>query len=168
MYYRVNWNPVARIIVMESGADAAPAVINGYMDLGSFRHSPPTSENDTLPGQVYTDSHVLYQHAQEALYHIGQLDMQTVKIFLDIPRTISIGTGTVAMVVGQVTSALPVTTVPANASKEVKFSTSNAAVATVDGKGIVKAISAGDAVITVKSSADESVTATRNVTVTAS
>ena len=58
------------------------------------------------------------------------------------------------------TTELEVSALPLGSSNSVKFTSSNESVATVSSKGVVKAISAGDTVITATSTLDETVKAT--------
>lgn len=168
MYYRINWKLATREVRLESAANAAPALLAGYTDLGSFKHGPGKTDDTQaqLPGmQVYPENHVLYHHVQEALYHVGVQDMQTVEILLDGVRSLTIGSGNLNVAVGATSPALTVTVTPENASKEVVWTSSNKAVATVDAAGKVTGVSAGNAVITAKSVGDASISATRNVVV---
>ncbi len=58
------------------------------------------------------------------------------------------------------TTEIEVTALPTGSSNAVKFTSSNESVATVTSKGVVKAISAGDTVITATSTLDETIKAT--------
>ena len=80
--------------------------------------------------------------------------------------SIALNEDALTLTVGQ-TATLEVTVLPGNATdKSVSWSTSAAAVATVS-DGVVNAVAAGQAVITVTSAADSSITASCTVTVTA-
>ena len=116
--------------------------------------------------QGLADNHVLYHHVQDALYKQGVQDMKSVKIYVDRPRSISIGAGTLNVAVGANSAPLNVTATPSGATdKEVVYTSSNTAKATVNEKGVVHGVAAGNAVITAKLKSDETISATRNVTV---
>lgn len=169
MYYRINYHAASRTIRLESGSGSAPAAISGggYTSLGTFRHDNDAEVSTGLNGmQGLADNHVLYQHVQDALYKQGVQDMQSIKIYIDRPRSISIGTGTLNVAVDADSAPLTVTMTPAGATdKEVTFSSSDEAVATVNDKGVVHGVAAGSSVITATLKSDNTITATRNVTV---
>ncbi len=85
MFYRINWHPPSRRILLESNANAAPAAIGGaYTNLGAFEHNNEDEESTDLNGmQGLADNHVLYHHVQDVLYKQGVQDMQSVKIYVD-------------------------------------------------------------------------------------
>lgn len=167
MFYRINWKASTKTVLLETGAVSAPAVVAGYVDAGSFQHGPDKDDDTQLSGaQHFTDNHVLYHHVQEALYKLDHEDMQSVSIHLDRLRTISIGTGTVNLVVGA-TSQLTAVPTPTNANGKVTWASSDPTKATVSATGLVTGVAAGNATITATSATDDTVTATRAVTVTA-
>ena len=168
MFYRINWHPSSRRILLESNANAAPAAIGGaYTNLGTFEHDNEDEESTGLNGmQGLADNHVLFHHVQDALYKQGVQDMQSVKIYVNRTRSISIGSGTLTVAVGANSAPLNVTVTPSGSTdKEVVYTSSNTAVATVNSKGVVHGVKAGNAVITAKLKSDATITATRNVTV---
>lgn len=168
MFYRINWHAATRRVLLESNANAAPAAIGGaYTNLGTFEHDNEDEESTGLNGmQGLADNHVLYHHVQDALYKQGVQNMQSVKIYVDRPWAISIGTGTLNVAVGADSAPLSVTVTPSGATdKEVIYTSSHEAVATVNEKGVVHGVAAGSAVVTAKLKSDETITATRNVTV---
>ena len=168
MFYRINWHPSTRRVLLESNANAAPAAIGGaYANLGTFEHDNEDEESTGLNGmQGLADNHVLYHHVQDALYKQSIQDMQSVKIYVDRPRSISIGIGTLNVAVGADSAPLSVTPTPAGATdKDVTFTSSNPTKATVNEKGVVHGVAAGNAVITAKLKSSKTITATRNVTV---
>ena len=85
MFYRINWDPSSRRILLESNANAAPAAIGGaYTNLGTFEHNNESEESTGLNGmQDLADNHVVFHHVQDALYKQGVQDMQSIKIFID-------------------------------------------------------------------------------------
>lgn len=169
MFYRINYHAASKLIRLESGSGSAPAAISGggYTSLGTFRHDNDAEASTGLNGmQGLADNHVLYHHVQDALYKQGVQDMQSVKIYVDRPRSISIGAGTLNVAVGANSAPLNVTATPSGATdKEVVYTSSNTAKATVNEKGVVHGVAAGNAVITAKLKSDETISATRNVTV---
>ena len=171
MYYRINYHAASRTVRLESGSDSAPAAISGggYTNLGSFRHDNDAEVSTGLNGmQALADNYVLYLHVQDALYKQGVQDMQSIKIFIDGVRAIAIGTGTLSVAVGANSAPLTPTFTPTTATdKDVIYSSSDTSKATVNASGVVHGVAAGSAVITAKLKSNESITATRNVTVTA-
>ena len=169
MFYRMNWHAATRRVLLESGANSAPAAIGGagMTNLGTFEHDNEAEESTGLNGmQGLADNHVLFHHVQDVLYKQGVQDMQSVKIYVDRPRSISIGTGTLNVAVGANSAPLNVTVTPSGATnKEVVYTSSDTAKATVNEKGVVHGVAAGNAVITAKLKSDETISATRNVTV---
>ena len=169
MFYRINWHAATRRVLLESGSNAAPAAIGGagMTNLGTFEHDNEAEESTGLNGmQGLADNHVVFHHVQDVLYKRGVQDMQSVKIFIDRPRSISIGAGTLNVAVGANSAPLNLTVTPSGATdKEVIYTSSNTAKATVNKKGVVHGVAAGNAVITAKLKSDETVSAARNVTV---
>ena len=169
MFYRINWHAASKLIRLESGSGSAPAAISGggYTSIGTFRHDNDAEASTGLNGmQGLADNHVLYHHVQDALYKQGVQDMQSVKIYVDRPRSISIGTGTLNVTVGANSAPLNVTATPSGATdKEVVYTSSDTAKATVNEKGVVHGVAAGNAVITAKLKSDKTISATRNVTI---
>lgn len=169
MFYRINWHAATHRVLLESGANAAPAAIGGagMTNLGTFEHDNEAEESTGLNGmQGLADNHVVFHHVQGVLYKQGVQDMQSVKIFIDRPRSISIGAGTLNVAVGADSAPLSVTLTPAGATdKEVVYTSSNTAKAAVNEKGVVHGVAAGNAVITARLKSDKTVSATRNVTV---
>ena len=166
--YRVNYNKTTRVVRLESSAGAAPAAIGGaYTDAGTFKHGD--GNDDSLPGmQTLDENHVLYHHVRERLYFVNEQNMQHLSIILDGVRTISIGLGTLTVAAGANSPALTLTTVPADATdRQLVFTSSDVTKATVNSAGVVHGVAAGSAVITAKLASDNTIQATRNVTVTA-
>ena len=169
MFYRINWHASTRRVLLESNTSAAPAAIGGagMTNLGTFEHDNAAEKSTGLNGmQGLADNHVLFHHVQDALHKQGVQDMQSVKIYVNRTRSISIGSGTLTVAVGANSAPLNVTVTPSGSTdKEVVYTSSNTAVATVNSKGVVHGVAAGNAVITAKLKSDATITATRNVTV---
>ena len=171
MFYRVNWHAATRRILLESNANAAPAAIGGagMTSLGTFEHDIPDVEDAGLPGmQQFPENHVVFQHIQDMLYKEGLQDMQSVKIFIDAPRTITLAGAAISVAVGADSEPAPVTFSPSTAKEtDVTFTSANESIATVNQDGVVPGVSAGSTQIVATLRTDGSKTATRNVTVTA-
>ena len=171
MYYRINYHAASKTVRLESGSASAPAAISGggYTSLGTFRHDNETEVSTLIAGmQGLADNHALYHQVQEALYKVGVQDMAAQTIYVDGTRAISIGTGTLSVAVGADSAALAVTPTPSTAGdKDVTYTSSDVTKATVNASGVVHGVAAGSAVITAKLKTNETITATRNVTVTA-
>ena len=171
MYYRINYHAASKTVRLESGSGAAPAAISGggYTSLGTFRHDNEAEVSTLIAGmQGLADNHALYHQVQEALYKVGVQDMAAQTIYVDGTRAISIGTGTLTVAVGADSAALAVTPTPSTAGdKDVTYTSSDVTKATVNASGVVHGVAAGSAVITATLKSNESITATRNVTVTA-
>ncbi|MBL8980997.1 MAG: Ig-like domain-containing protein, partial [Gemmatimonadetes bacterium] len=84
-----------------------------------------------------------------------------------IVQSVTLNSSTVNLQVGNQSQLTATVTVGNNASKAVTWSTSNAAIATVDQTGRVTAVAAGAATISATAQADVTKVATANVTVTA-
>lgn len=171
MYYRINYHAASKTVCLESGTGSAPAAISGggYTSLGTFRHDNEAEVSTLIAGmQGLADNHALYHQVQEALYKVGVQDMAAQTIYVDGTRAISIGTGTLSVAVGADSAALAVTPTPSTAGdKDVTYTSSDVTKATVNASGVVHGVAAGSAVITATLKSNESITATRNVTVTA-
>ena len=169
MFYRINWHAATHRVLLETGVSAAPAAIGGtgMSNLGTFEYDNESEESTGLNGmQGFADNHVVFHHVQDVLYKQGVQDMQSVRIYIDRPRSISIGTGTLTVAVGADSAPLTVTVTPTTATdKKVVYTSSDETKATVNEEGVVHGVAAGSAVITAKLKSDETITATRNVTV---
>lgn len=169
MFYRINWHAATHRVLLETGALSAPAAIGGtgMSNLGTFEHDNESEESTGLNGmQGLADNHVVFHHVQDALYKVGIQDMQSVKIYINRIRSISIGTGTLTVAIGADSAPLSVTVTPTTATdKKVVYTSSDVTKATVNEAGVVHGVAAGSAVITAKLKSNETITATRNVTV---
>lgn len=171
MFYRINWHAATHRMLLESGANSPPTAIGGtgMTDLGSFEYDNETEESTGLNGmQGLADNHVVFHHIQDALYKVGVMDVQSVKILIDSPHSISIDTESITVAVGADSAPLNVTVSPTTANhKEVIYTSSDKTKATVNEEGVVHGIAAGNVIITAKLKIDETVTATCNVEVPA-
>lgn len=134
------------------------ALPGGYVDAGSFDHPDP----------VYPGSVVLFHGVRDALYHLGELDMQAVRIDL--------AAGVVASYVTSIRILAPEINLelnnpehntgrlnaqawpPGAADKTLTYTSSAPAVATVSEDGVVTGVSEGSAVITITAPGSEGAT----------
>ena len=169
MFYRINWHAATHRVFLETGANSAPAAIGraGMSNLGTFEHNNETEESTGLGGmQGFADNHAVFHHVQDMLYKQSVQDMQRIKIFIDHPRSISIGSGTLTVAVGADSAPFSVTVTPSKATnKKVVYTSSDETKATVNEKGVVHGVAAGSVVITARLKSDGTISATRNVTV---
>ena len=157
---QIAYNATTKVATVQTKGDAAPA---GSTIIANT--VPHNTEGDVLEAGV---NHVLYHHVQDALYKVGEQDMQSVRIDWDItyialtglsstPATVTLAPAATQ----QITNAFT----PANASNQnVTYSTSDATKATVSASGLITAVATGTATITV-TSADGSLTDTVVVTI---
>ena len=143
---QLAWNATTRVVTAQSDGDVLPA---GSIKLPDYIHDGV--------GDVFgsTVNHVLYHHVQDALYKIGELNMQTISILQDniYIALISLSSlpATVTLVVNA-TQQIANTFNPTNASNlAVVCTTSNALKATVSASGLITAIQTGTATITITS-----------------
>ena len=154
---QIAYNATTKEVKLQMPGDAPGS---GFTDLGDVNHPDP---DDVLE---WSGNHVLWHHVRDALYKVGQENMQAVKI-TKIPLTgISVTPATTSKAVGA-TQQLTVAYAPINASlREVTYSTSDATKATVSASGLITAVAAGTATITATAK-DGSWSDTCMVTVTA-
>jgi len=169
--FYVFFNPEAKEIHALLN-DVAPVV--GATKVGEFSHN----DDDSLG---YLDNHVAYQHIRDIFYKLnleGQpsffpdniTDFAPYKITVEelvLPMRINVVPDTVSVAVAA-TVNLEVTILPASAfNKNVTYSSSDEAIATVSPEGIVTGVAVGEAVITIISDAVSTLQKTVSVTVTA-
>lgn len=97
---------------------AATATPNGYTAIGTFTH--PHTGNEFIP----TQSHVIYQHVQTALYARGILSLQNIKITWPgkvIPTALASNPSTVTVSVSGSVQLAPVFTPTAVSDKRVRY-----------------------------------------------
>lgn len=144
--HQLAWNATTRVVTVQIKGDVLTA---GSTKLPDFIHDAP---GDVLGS---TSNHVLYHHVRDALYVLGELNMQTISILIDgdyIPLVaLTSSPGTVTLIAGatqQITNVFS----PANASNQaVVYTTTDAAKATVSATGLITAVATGSAVIGVTS-----------------
>lgn len=156
--YRVNYNPITKIVNVESHATIPPVAVGGaFTDLGTFVHTP----TDNSDG--YDKNKVLYHFIQELLYKGGIQDMQSVIIFVDGVRSVDIGADAVIAVAGthQIT---PVWTPTTAANKGITYTSSDPTKATVNASGLVTGVASGTTTITA-TTADRGFIDTKLITV---
>lgn len=154
---QIAYNATTKEVKLQMPGDAPGS---GFTDLGDVEHPDP----DDVLG--WSGNHVLWHHIRDALYKLGQENMQAVKITKISLEGISVTPATPSIAVAA-TQQLTVAYTPANASlREVSYSTSDEDVATVSATGLVTAVAEGTATITVTAK-DGSWSDTSEVTVTA-
>ena len=154
---QIAYNATTKEVKLQMPGDALGS---GFTDLGDVKHPDP---DDVLE---WSGNHVLWHHIRDALYKIGQENMQAVKITKIPLEGISVTPATSSIAVAA-TQQLTVAYAPTNASlREVTYSTSDEAIATVSATGLVTAVAEGTATITATAK-DGSWSDTCEVTVTA-
>ena len=169
--FYVFFNPEAKEIHALLN-DVAPGV--GSTKVGEFSHNG----EDALG---YVDNHVAYQHIRDIFYKLNSdgevsffpnnvTDFSGYKITVEklvLPMRINTVSDTVSVAVAA-TVDLEVAILPADTfNKNVTYSSSDEAVATVSSAGIVTGVAVGEAVITITSYAVSTLQKTVGVTVTA-
>lgn len=76
MNLQVAYRELTGSALVQNDGDATPA---NYIIAGTFKHPNP---NDLLGPDV---NHVLYHHVRDALYSIGEWNMQRVTIAIPVP-----------------------------------------------------------------------------------
>lgn len=168
--FYVFFNPEAKEIHALLN-DSAPV---GATKVGEFSHNG----NDAL-GHVH--NHVAFQHIRDIFYKLnpdGEVsffpdnvtDFVNYKIIVEklvLPMRINTISNAVSAVVGA-TADLEVAILPADTfNKDVTYSSSDEAIATVSAAGIVTGVAVGEAEITITSDAVNTLQKTVGVTVTA-
>ena len=170
--YQVAWNAGTKTVVIQAQGDALPV---GSVNIGSFIHQTdqdPLGDNPTHqdgPANDASENHVMYHHVRDLLYKVGHQDMQIVIINQDVDYIdlidFTVVPATVGRTVGQ-TQQLTHVFNPTDASnKKLSYVSSHPARATVSSTGLITAVGAGVATITVTSE-DDAVVHTCVVTVT--
>lgn len=160
MNLKLAYNPTTRVATVLLQAGAIPA---GSTNIGNFVHDSP----DPLGSG---DSHVVFHHvrdllykrshanpANEAMFPFNITDMDRISIVIDPTVVLDpiLATGvkatpdTVSLVVGA-TQQITHTVQPNQANQDVTYTSSDATKATVSGTGLITAVAAGTANITVK------------------
>lgn len=162
--YQVAWKASTRVATIQAKGDALPA---GAVKIGEFKHD---DAQDGLGASNINDNHVFYHHVRDALYKVGEQNMQTVSIEQDttyvavtgITRT-SAASATVA--VGG-TYQFTQTIAPGGASNtKVLYTSSNPARATVNASGLVTGVATGAPATITATTEDGGFTATAAITV---
>lgn len=162
-FYQVAWNPTAKEATVQFKGAAAPS---SSTIVGFFEH----------PGDVdelgYPESHVIYHHVQELLYHKHVENMQEVDILSAnvayVPST-SVSITDQAAVAKGATVQLSLTVAPANATyKTAKWGTDTPALAWVTPDGKLTGLAAGTAkVYAIVDDDIENRRLTKDITITA-
>lgn len=157
---QIAYNAATKVATVQTKGDAPPT--GSTVLQNNITHN---ATGDVLESGV---NHVLYHHVQDALYKIGQLDMQSVRIDLDIVYTaltaLSSTPATVTLAVAATQQITNTFTPPDASNKTVTYTTSAPTKATVNASGLITAVATGSATITV-TSADGAFTDTVVVTI---
>ena len=150
--YQVAFDASAMdVIVQTYGA----ATVAGYDNIGNFYHDGPSGV-DVLGDESERDpdtSHVIYHHIRDLLYAEGVQDMARVTINVIRPTAIDATATDVDLSLASDTSEqIAVAFTPADTSnKDVTYESSDPDVLTVSASGLVTAVAAGNASVTVRS-----------------
>lgn len=158
--YTVGFDPLTKTATIFQEGDSIPE--NADI-IGTFEH------NDDEDPLGHEKNHVFYHHVRDLLYPLKVWDMQSVTILFDGSIDVSgvtLTPATASLIVGG-TQQLTATVTPAVATnKNVSFTSSAPAVATVSATGLVTAVAEGTASIEVRTE-DGEWTDTTEITVTA-
>ena len=154
---QLAYNATTKVVKVQMPGDTPGT---GFTDIGDIYHPNPRDELGE------NGTHVLFHHVRDELYKEGQLDMSIIDIQFKKVTGISTSPAT-ATLAAAATQQLTTTVTPADASnRNLTYSSSNEAVATVNATGLITAVATGEATITV-TSVDGSFTDTCVVTVSA-
>lgn len=157
---QIAYNATTKVATVQTEGGAAPA---GSTIIAA--NVPHDTGGDVLEAG---ENHVLYHHVRDALYKVGEQDMQSVRIDWDkiyialtglssLPATTTKAPGATQQITNTFT--------PSNASNQaVAYTTSDATKATVSASGLITAVATGTATITI-TSADGGLTGTVVVTI---
>jgi len=138
--------------------------IAGYSTIGNYYHGG--GGTDVLDS--HSANHTHYHHVQDLVYRVaGEQNMQAVEITMKRVTAIDAAAVDVALnLTDDTTEQINTTFTPTDAAnRDLTYSSSNVAVATVDAAGLVTSVGVGTAIITVTSADDPRVTDTVTVTV---
>lgn len=160
--YKVYWKAATKEVQVKLYAEVTS---DDYTAISDFYHD---AEEDKLG---ITENHVVYHHVRDALYHVGEYNMQAITIAWDKTlnvTAISVIPATVELDLSEVeTQQLTTVFTPANPDDTgLTYVSSDPTKATVSTTGLITPIAVGTATITVTSN-DGSFTDTCVVTVVA-
>lgn len=144
--YKLGWDAVARVAHVQSTGNLP----GDTTDLGTFDH------DEVDDGLGTKHNHTLFHHVRDRLYHVGQQNMQEVKIIVDgslNPDVVDIEfvEANADVVVGA-TKQLSWVYTPVNANVNSRqFVSSDPTKATVSDTGLVTGVAVGAFTITVTS-----------------
>ena len=165
--YRLGLLPASKVVLVALSPDTLPANVDGetVVSLDTFEHTDELG--DTLSGQAYGPSHVIFHHIQEALYHRklsnpaaramfpdGMYDLQSYQFRAHGPlmAATSIRASGIAVTVGAAAVPLVVKALPSGtalAASSLNFASAATATATVSAAGAVTGVAAGSTTIKV-------------------
>jgi hypothetical protein len=138
-------------IVIQAYGDST---ISGHSNIGNFYHDGGGADviHSDANGKL-DDSHVVFHHVRDMLYPLGVMDMSRVKITYKRVTSIASDAADKAMDhTSDTTEQINTTFTPADApNRGLTYESSNPAVLTVNATGLVTAVAAGTAKVTVTS-----------------
>lgn len=147
--FKIAYNAATKVATVQDMADALPA---GSTQIGTFDHG---ASKDT-EGDGTHESHVFYHHVRDALYKLGELDMQSVTIASTTDYQavwdVNVARPEEELRVGEKVKLVAAVNPPNASDVGLVWSSSKTAVATVSNTGEVTGVAEGNTVITVKSS----------------
>lgn len=140
MKTQIAFNASTKVVKLQMPGDAEG---EDFSDLGDVDHP---SAADPLGSTV---NHVLYHHIRDEMYKLGELNMQIITI-TDTPVTALSSLPATSAKAPAATQQMTLTFTPATANNRyVTYTSSDEEVATVDDTGLITAVAAGVATITV-------------------
>ncbi|AZO48084.1 Ig-like domain-containing protein [Mesorhizobium sp. M4B.F.Ca.ET.058.02.1.1] len=133
-----------KTVYVTRGGDALPGGATNV--LTDFVHDDTADVVDANP-----ENHVLFHHVQEALYHAGILDMQSVSIVVSGALAAEYLSAAAVTVADPGTVPIVIKYQPANvnaANADFNFVSANPAVATVSAAGVVTGVANGSTTVT--------------------
>ena len=160
--YQIAYKASTLTATIQAKGDALPA---GATKIGEFKHDDVL---DTLGASNVNENHVFFHHVRDALYKVGQQNMQIVTIVHDIAyvavSAISSTPATVTLAPAATQQITNVFTPVSPSNNAVTYVSNNPSKATVSNTGLITAVATGSATITV-TTADGGFTDTVVVTV---
>lgn len=158
----IFYNATTKVVTLKLVGGSVPA---GSTKIGEYDHTVD-AEDDTA--WETPENHVDYHHVQDALYKVGQLNMQIIKIYTDytIPPTGIVASAPGGNLAVAATRQITVVWTPTNVTdKGLTYVSSDPTKATVSASGLVTGVAAGTTNITVSSTMDNTKTSVVAITV---
>lgn len=147
--YQIAYNATTRVATIQAANDGIPV---GSEIIGTFSHG--AAEEDTE--YSIPETHVLWHHVRDALYHEGEYNMQTIEIQQDVTYIpvlgLSISPATTTKAVAATQQLTPTFDPVSPSNTVITYTTSDATKATVSASGLITAVATGSATITATTS----------------